>query len=64
MAVGVGIVAVLLALFFGYLGHISETEMTFGGRTYEIDMYGVPHLQEEGAEAPMADESPPHEAEE
>ncbi len=42
-AVTLGVIAVLLAIFFGILGHISETKITFGGRTYDIDMYGVPH---------------------
>jgi quinol-cytochrome oxidoreductase complex cytochrome b subunit len=52
-AVGVGIVAVLLALFLGTLGHLAETTRQIGGRTYEFDMYGVPHLVEghEAAEA-------------
>lgn len=47
-AVSVGVVAVLLALVAGVVGHFSETTVRFAGRTYEIDMYGVPHLVEEG----------------
>lgn len=43
-AVGVGVVACLLALFFGVLGHLSETTIVFGGKTYMFDMYGVPSV--------------------
>jgi len=39
----IGLIAVVLALFFGLLGHISETRHTFFGRTYEFDVYGEPH---------------------
>ncbi|MFQ5806145.1 MAG: cytochrome bc complex cytochrome b subunit [Phycisphaerae bacterium] len=42
-AVRIGVVAVVLALFFGVLGHLSETTVTVGGKTFEFDMYGVPH---------------------
>ena len=45
-AVGIGIVAIVLALFFGFLGHISETTVHLAGHAYEIDMYGVPHMVE------------------
>jgi len=45
-AVALGGFAVVAAIFLGLLGHISETTMTLGGRTYEIDMYGVPHQAE------------------
>lgn len=41
-AVGVGVVACILALFFGVLGHLSETTVEFAGNTYLFDMYGVP----------------------
>ncbi len=44
--VRLGIVACALALFFGLLGHFSETTVHFAGREYEIDMYGVPHSVE------------------
>jgi quinol-cytochrome oxidoreductase complex cytochrome b subunit len=43
IAVGIGIVAIVLALFFGILGYLAETERTFFGKTYEFDVYGVPH---------------------
>jgi cytochrome b6 len=46
LAATIGVVAVLLAVFFGLLGHFSETKLTIGGRTYDIDMYGVPHAVE------------------
>jgi quinol-cytochrome oxidoreductase complex cytochrome b subunit len=52
-AVGLGCLAVVVAIFLGILGHISETTMTVGGRTYEIDMYGVPH-RIEGADLPTS----------
>jgi quinol-cytochrome oxidoreductase complex cytochrome b subunit len=43
--VRIGIAAVLLALFFGILGHVSETTFQLGGRAYEVDMYGLPHVR-------------------
>jgi len=43
-AVYLGCLAVLAALALGLLGHFSETAVTIAGRTYQIDMYGVPHL--------------------
>lgn len=43
-SVAIGVVAVLLALFFGILGHISETKVTIAGAEYEFDMYGIPHV--------------------
>lgn len=43
VAVGIGVVAVVLALFFGVLGHLAETRRTFFGRTYEFNVYAVPH---------------------
>jgi hypothetical protein len=39
-------VAVVLALVFGLLGHFSETTVHVAGRTYQIDMYGLPHRVE------------------
>ena len=52
MAVGVGLIGVLGAVFLGYLGHVSETEQTFFGKRYHIDLLGWPHAIEEGAEGP------------
>lgn len=43
ISVGIGAAAILLAAFFGFLGHISERNVTMFGRDYHIDMYGVPH---------------------
>ncbi len=37
------IAAIVLALFFGILGHLSETQRTFFGHTYKFDIYAVPH---------------------
>jgi len=39
-----GYLAVALALFFGVLGHLSETSIHLAGRVIEFDMYGVPHV--------------------
>ena len=53
VAVGLGLVGLLGALFLGYLGHISETERTFFGKRYHIDLLGWPHLiDEDGTDAP------------
>ena len=43
IAVGVGLFAVVSALFLGALGHLSETDRTIFGRTYHIDLLGRPH---------------------
>jgi len=43
LAVCAGVLAILLAVALGLLGHFSEGAVTLAGRTYEIDMYGVPH---------------------
>ena len=43
-AVRLGILAVVVAVVLGLLGHFSETTVNIAGRTFEIDMYGVPHL--------------------
>jgi len=45
-AVRLGYVAVALALFFGVLGHLSETTVHIAGRAIEFDMYGVPRMVE------------------
>lgn len=44
VAVGLGLFALLAAVFLGWLGHISETEQTFFGKRYHIDLKGWPHL--------------------
>jgi quinol-cytochrome oxidoreductase complex cytochrome b subunit len=43
VAVSIGIFAIVLALFFGALGYVSETERTIFGQTYKFDVYAVPH---------------------
>lgn len=48
IAVGIGIAALVLAIAFGVVGHFSESKVTFRGKTYHIDIYGVPHLAEPG----------------
>jgi quinol-cytochrome oxidoreductase complex cytochrome b subunit len=42
-ALYLGCFAVFAALVLGLLGYFSETTMTFGGQTYQIDVYGLPH---------------------
>lgn len=48
-AVGIGLVALLGAIFLGWLGHISETNQTFFGKRYHIDLKGWPHQIDENA---------------
>ena len=52
LAVGFGIVGLAGALFLGYLGHISETQQSFFGKTYHIDLLGWPHEIVDSEEAP------------
>ncbi len=52
VAVTIGILALVLAVVFGVLGHFSETTVTWRGQKYHIDIYGVPHR--------AADEQPSH----
>ena len=40
----IGILAVLSLLIFGVMAYLSETKMLFFGKTYEFDIYGIPHL--------------------
>ena len=40
----IGILTILSLLIFGILGTLSETKQTFFGKTYEFDIYGVPHV--------------------
>jgi quinol-cytochrome oxidoreductase complex cytochrome b subunit len=54
LAVGLGLVGLLGALFLGFMGHISETEQTFFGQRYHIDLMGWPHpIDEESALVPF-----------
>jgi quinol-cytochrome oxidoreductase complex cytochrome b subunit len=55
IAVGIGLLAIVLALFFGVLGYVAETQRTFFGRTYEFDVYGVPHRVSEHSSDPHQD---------
>ncbi len=48
LAVGVGLLGLLAALFLGFLGHVSETNQSFFGKAYHIDLLGWPHQVEEG----------------
>ncbi len=48
IAVSIGLLGLFGALFLGYLGHISETEQTFFGQRYHIDLLGWPHKIVEG----------------
>ena len=48
-AVVLGVFASTLALIFGILGHLSETKVVWFGKTYELDMYAIPHPVEESA---------------
>ncbi len=50
VAVTIGMIGLLAALFLGYLGHISETNQTFMGKRYHIDLLGWPSLLEDGGE--------------
>ncbi len=53
ISVSIGILAILLALFFGMLGYFAETRQTIFGTMYDIDVYGVPHRVEPGAPHPQ-----------
>ncbi|HVM60988.1 MAG TPA: cytochrome bc complex cytochrome b subunit [Verrucomicrobiae bacterium] len=43
IAVTVGIIAVVLAVAFGVVGHFSESTIRFRDHQYHFDVYGVPH---------------------
>jgi len=43
VAVTIGLIGLFGALALGYLGHISETEQTFWGKRYYVDLLGRPH---------------------
>jgi quinol-cytochrome oxidoreductase complex cytochrome b subunit len=40
----IGVLAIILAVFFGIVGHLSENTYRFGDIRLHFDMYGVPHL--------------------
>lgn len=50
-----GVFAIILAVFFGLLGHFSETTQTIGGLRVHFDMYGMPHVQSDEAGAAAHD---------
>ncbi|WP_269526006.1 cytochrome b [Coraliomargarita parva] len=43
IAMALAFVIVLSLLVFGILGYLSESRQSFLGRTYEFDIYGIPH---------------------
>ena len=43
LSVSLGIAAVMLAVFFGIVGHFSESNIKIGSNIYHIDLYGIPH---------------------
>jgi|CXWL01.1.fsa_nt_gi quinol-cytochrome oxidoreductase complex cytochrome b subunit len=43
--VRLGYLAIFLAVGFGVLGYLSETTIHILGRSIEIDMYGMPHVE-------------------
>jgi ubiquinol-cytochrome c reductase cytochrome b subunit len=43
VAVSIGILALVLAIVFGVVGHYSESTVTWRGQKYHIDIYGAPH---------------------
>jgi quinol-cytochrome oxidoreductase complex cytochrome b subunit len=52
IATSLGMIGLVGALFLGYLGHISETDRTFFGKRYHIDLKGWPHLiEDDGGES-------------
>lgn len=40
----IGILSLLALLIFGILAHLSETKQEFFGKTYEFNIFGIPHL--------------------
>lgn len=49
----IGVLTILSLLIFGFLGYFSETKRTFFNKTYEFDIYGIPHA----VSADMAEEA-------
>jgi quinol-cytochrome oxidoreductase complex cytochrome b subunit len=52
LAVGFGIIGLLGALFLGYLGHVSESEVTVFGKRYYVDLLGKPHAIQTDDDSP------------
>jgi quinol-cytochrome oxidoreductase complex cytochrome b subunit len=44
LSVMIGLSALVLSLFFGVLGFVSESEMVLFGTRVQFDIYGIPHL--------------------
>ncbi len=56
IATTIGLIAIGLALFFGALGYLAETQRTIFGKVYEFDVYGIPHaVTAHGSPAPTAE---------
>lgn len=55
-----GILVILSFLIFGIFGHLAETKMKVGSKTYEFNIYGVPHPVEQYQKLP--EEQPPQAA--
>jgi len=47
LARSIGIVVIILALLFSFLGYMSESTKTIFGKKYHFDLKGVPHKFEE-----------------
>ncbi len=60
IAVSVGLFAVVSAVFLGYLGHVSDSEQTYFGKRYFIDLLGRPHLVTDGAPHGVSHEDASH----
>lgn len=60
LAVGVGLLGLVAAVFLGILGHLSETNATFFGRTYHFNLLGWPS-RVDGSEHPEGESPPPAE---
>ena len=43
IAMTLGALTILSLILLGMLGHLSETKQSFFGKTYEFDIYGIPH---------------------
>jgi ubiquinol-cytochrome c reductase cytochrome b subunit len=60
MAVTVGLVGVLAACALGFLGHISETDVSLFGHRYHIDLLGMPHrIDDNAASSTVAEPAEP-----
>ncbi|MBI2094733.1 MAG: cytochrome bc complex cytochrome b subunit [Candidatus Omnitrophica bacterium] len=51
LSMTIGVLVILSLLIFGVLAHFSETRHRFLGKTYEFDIYGIPHPVSESREA-------------